>query len=438
MVGVLLAARQVAHGFSSGECEFLRQVSEHVAIAAHQARLYTELQHAYEDLRQTQQTVLQQERLRALGHMASGIAHDINNAISPVALYTEALLESEPHISARGREYLTTIQQAIDDVAHTVGRMREFYREREAPAATLALHLNQLVPQVVELTRAKWRDLSQQQGITIDVKLALQGDLPLIMGVESEIRDALTNLIFNAVDAMPQGGALTIKTRTTSTAALLEVSDTGVGMDAETQQQCIEPFFSTKGERGTGLGLAMVYGMIQRHLGEMEIESRLGQGTTVRLHFPFAQTMLDEEEPAEKRRLSVLPLRILLVDDDPLVRKSLSHLLEADGHAVTVADGGKAGISMFDAARQRGEPFEVVITDLGMPQVDGREVARQVKQAAPTTPVFLLTGWGQGLQAEEDRLSYVDRVLSKPPKMQLLREALQTVRTGRGLEHASA
>ena len=271
--------------------------------------------------------------------------------------------------------------------------MREFYREREAPAATLALSLNRLVPQVVELTRAKWRDLSQQQGSTIDVKLALQGDLPLIVGVGSGIRDALTNLIFNAVDAMPQGGALTIRTRTTSTTAVLEVNDTGVGMDDETRQQCIEPFFSTKGERGTGLGLAMVYGMIQRHSGEMEIESTLGQGTTVRLHFPFPQTMLDEEEPAEEGRVSVLLLRILLVDDDPLIRKSLSDLLEADGHAVTVADGGEAGITVFGAARQRGEPFEVVITDLGMPQVDGCEVARQVKQAAPTTPVFLLTGW---------------------------------------------
>lgn len=437
VVGVLLTARQTAHGFSSGECEFLRQLSEHVAIAAHQAQLYTELQHAYEDLRQTQQTVLQQERLRALGQMASGIAHDINNAISPVALYTEALLESEPHISPRGREYLTTIQQAIEDVAHTVGRMREFYREREAHAASLALNLNRLVPQVVELTRAKWRDLSQQQGSTIRVKLALQDDLPLIVGVESGIRDALTNLIFNAVDAMPQGGTLTIGTRATSMVAVLEVSDTGVGMDDETRQKCIEPFFSTKGERGIGLGLAMVYGMIQRHSGEVEIESRLGQGTTVRLSFPFPQTMLDEEESAEKGQVSVLPVRILLVDDDPLIRKSLKHLLEADGHAVTVADGGEAGVAMFGAARQRGEPFEVVITDLGMPQLDGREVARQVKQAAPTTPVFLLTGWGQRLQVEEERPRHVDRVFSKPPKMQLLREALQTVRTGEDPEHGS-
>ena len=437
VVGVLLTARQTAHGFSSGECEFLRQLSEHVAIAAHQAQLYTELQNAYEDLRRTQQAVLQQERLRALGQMASGIAHDINNAISPVALYTEALLEGEPHISPRGREYLTTIQQAIDDVAHTVGRMREFYREREAQAGSLALNLNRLISQVVELTRAKWRDLSQQQGITIDVQLALQDDLPLIVGVESGIRDALTNLIFNAVDAMPQGGTLALRTWATPTVAVLEVSDTGIGMDDETRQRCIEPFFSTKGERGTGLGLAMVYGMIQRHAGHIEIESELRQGTTVRLSFPFPQTMLDEEEPLEAGRLSVPPLRILLVDDDPLIRKSLTHLLEADGHAVIAADGGEAGVAAFTTAKQQGEPFEVVITDLGMPQMDGREVARQVKQAIPTTPVFLLTGWGHRLQAEEDRPTHVDQVFSKPPKMQLLREALQTVRVGRGREHGS-
>src|SRR6185312_14579940 len=211
--GVLIAARQPAHSFSSGECEFLRQVSEHVALAAHQAQLYNALQKAYDDLRQTQQAVMQQERLHALGQMASGIAHDINNAISPVALYTESLLEREPGLSPRARGHLETIQRAIDDVAQTVTRMREFYRQREPQSTLLPVDMNAMVRQIVDLTRARWSDMAQRRGIAIEMRTELAADLPTIMGADNEIREALTNLIFNAVDAMPNGGPLTLRTR---------------------------------------------------------------------------------------------------------------------------------------------------------------------------------------------------------------------------------
>ncbi len=166
--GVLIATRREAGSFTSGECEFLRQLSEHVALAAHHAQLYTALQTAYEDLRQTQQSAMQHERLRALGQMASGIAHDINNAISPVALYTDSLLEREVNISAQGRNHLQTIQRAIHDVAATVARMREFYRQRETQLMLAPVQLNELVPQVVDLTRARWSTIPQQRGVTID------------------------------------------------------------------------------------------------------------------------------------------------------------------------------------------------------------------------------------------------------------------------------
>src|SRR6058998_83458 len=176
--GVLVAARRQAHGFSSGECEFLLQLSEHVAVAAHQARLYGALEEAYHDLRQTQHAVMQQERLRALGQMASGIAHDINNAISPVALYTESLLEREANLSDRARDYLLTIQRAGEDVAQTVSRMREFYRPRE-PQLTLApIDLNRMVEQVVDLTRARWSDVPQERGIVIQLQTDLASGLP--------------------------------------------------------------------------------------------------------------------------------------------------------------------------------------------------------------------------------------------------------------------
>jgi signal transduction histidine kinase/CHASE3 domain sensor protein/CheY-like chemotaxis protein len=440
--GVLIAARRKAQSFSSSECEFLKQSSEHVALAAQQIELYGALQHAYDDLRQTQKAVMQQERLLALGQMASGIAHDINNAISPIALYTESLLEKEPGLSPRTRDYLVTIQRAIDDVGQTVARMREFYRERESQMTLLPVDLNRVVRQVVDLTRARWNDMAQQRGIAIEMRTELAPDLPAIMGAENEIRDALTNLIFNAVDAMPRGGPLTLRTKVTPQRGSqpqqpaigkfvqIEVIDAGVGMNEDTRRRCLEPFFTTKGERGTGLGLAMVYGMAQRHSADIEIDSEVGAGTTMRVSFAIAAA------PVADRTVStatvVPPLRILVVDDDPMVLKSLRDALELDGHSVTTADGGQAGINAFLAALAQGNPFPAVITDLGMPYVDGRKVSSVIKTAAPETILLMLTGWGQRLVTEGDVPTHVDRVLSKPPKLRELREALAHCLESRG------
>ena len=426
--GVLVVARRAAEAFSSAECEFLRHLSEHVALAAHQTQLHEALQRAYDDLHQSQQAVLQQERLRALGQMASGIAHDINNAISPIAIYTESLLERETGLSDRARNQLSTIQRAIDDVAETVARMREFYRPREPELHLSRVALNRLIGQVVELTRARWSDVPLQQGIVIRLETELAPDLPDIMGSEGEIRDALTNLVFNAADAMPEGGTLTLRTRCAPSQrhacdemdVSVEVSDTGVGMSEETRRRCLEPFYTTKGERGTGLGLAMVYGMIQRHSAELEIDSAVGQGTTVRVLFGVASTSA-AVAPLAKRLQAVQRLRILLVDDDPLLSNSLRDILESDGHIVTVADGGQSGIDTFQAARQRGSPFSLVITDLGMPYVDGRKVAAAVKAVASSTPVIMLTGWGRRMLSDNDVPPCVDRLLSKPPKIGELR-----------------
>jgi signal transduction histidine kinase/ActR/RegA family two-component response regulator len=427
--GVLVCARRNPEAFSSGECEFLKQLSEHVALASHQARLYGALQQAYDDLRQSQHTVMQQERLRALGQMASGIAHDINNAISPVSLYTESLLEREPNLSERARGYLTTIQRAIEDVARTVARMREFYREREAQLTLERVDVNRAIRQVVELTRPRWSDLPQQRGAMVELRTELSDTLPEIMGAEHEIRDALTNLIFNAVDAMPTGGTLLVRTRESpggdgGDRILIDVSDTGVGMDEDTRRRCLEPFFTTKGERGTGLGLAMVYGMIQRHSAELDIESSVGAGTTVRLSFPSytssnVTTTRVIKLPALGRRL-----RILLVDDDPMLIKSVQDTLQEDGHLITATHGGQAGIDAFAAAQKSGESHDIVITDLGMPYVDGRKVAASIKTLSPMTPVILLTGWGQRLVAANDIPPHVDKVLSKPPRLSELRAAL--------------
>jgi PAS domain S-box-containing protein len=432
--GVLIAARREAASFSSDECEFLRQLSEHVALAAHQAQLYGALQNAYEDLRQTQQAVMQQERLRALGQMASGIAHDINNAISPVALYADSLLEREPDLSAQGRSQLETIQRAVHDVAATVARMREFYRQSEPQLTLVGVDLNQLMQQVVDLTRARWSDMPQQRGIVIQLRIEPVHDLPAVMGIESEIREALTNLIFNAVDAMPEGGTLTLRTEVVgkvsepSRQVRIEVSDTGIGMDEEARRRCLEPFFTTKGERGTGLGLAMVYGTVRRHSAEIEIDSEVGRGTTVRLVFAVPES--GGAAPAPSAVAPVVPaaLRLLLVDDDPLLLKSLRDALEGDGHTIVTANGGQDGIDSFRGALNDEQTFDAVVTDLGMPYVDGRQVADFIKAASPLTPVIMLTGWGHRLITEGDLPAHVDILLSKPPKLRELREALARCR----------
>jgi CheY-like chemotaxis protein len=361
--------------------------------------------------------------LRALGQIASGIAHDINNALSPAALYTQSLLEHEK-LSQRSQEQLTVIQRAIEDVAQTVQRMRAFYMPRGLEPTLAPIELNQILSQVIELTRARWSNMPQERGIVVNVESDFAPDLPRVLGAESEVRDALTNLMLNAVDALPEGGLIRFRTRydARDRRVLAEIQDNGVGMSETTRSRCLEPFFTTKGERGTGLGLPMVFGMLQRHGGDLEIDSELGKGTTVRLIFPAAPSGMNVRDG--ELRPALPPLRILLVDDDPLVLRSLRDALEMDEHEVETAEGGQLGIDAFAAALDAGRGFNAVITDLGMPYVDGRKVATRIRQLDPVVPIVMLTGWGHRLIATDDMPEHVDRVISKPPRMAELRAAL--------------
>ena len=251
-------------------------------------------------------------------------------------------------------------------MAQTVARMREFYRQREPQlAARAGRSERRWSQQVIELTRARWSDMPQQRGVVHRAATpSCTPDLPVVLGVESEIREALTNLVFNAVDAMPEGGTLTLRTRArrrdarTPDRVHLEVSDTGVGMDEETRRRCLEPFFTTKGERGTGLGLAMVYGMVQRHGAEHRDRERAGRG------HDHAAGLSGVRATRRRRRRHRRPARrahgcaSCVVDDDPLLLKSLRDTLETDGHVVTIANGGQAGIDAFRAAHDGGEPFD--------------------------------------------------------------------------------
>ncbi len=426
---ILLVGRRSIGDFDSGECDFLRQVSDHTALAVNQKRLYEELQQAYDEIRETHKTVMEQERLRALGQMASGIAHDINNSLSSIVGFPDLLLETEPSLSPRVKKHLKILKMAGMDIANTVNRMREFYRKREIQDILLPVDLKRLVEETIELTRPRWETIPQESGVVVDVMADLQDELLPVAGVESEIREALTNLILNAVDAMPHGGTITVRTSLQESNIILEVIDMGIGMDEETKRHCFEPFYTTKGEHGgTGLGMGMVYGVMQRHEGEIEIKSEIGKGTTIRLLFPIYRSLESEKGSASSEtETTILPLKILCIDDEPFLRELMKDMLKSDGHTVKIADGGQKGLDDFHAANERNEPFDVIITDLGMPYFSGREVIKAVRLESPATPIILLTGWGGSMKEEDDDSVQADYVLNKPPTIKKIRKALQQV-----------
>ena len=441
--GILLVLRRQPDGFAPGEVDFMRQLSEHLALAMYQAELYENLRVAYDELKRTQKVAMQQERLRVLGQMSSGIAHDVNNALSPIVMNSELILLREPNLSDQSRQYLRVIQLAASDIEHTVGRMREFYRSREDQEPLLTIDLNATVKTVIGLTQPRWRDMPQRIGVSVEIATQLAPQLPTILGVGSELREALTNLILNAVDALPSGGTITIGTElldpggapgggaAEAPRVVLWVRDAGLGMDEETKMHCLEPFYTKKGKRGTGLGLAMVYGIAQRHHAKIDIESALGCGTTFRLVFPVSSGSAEEIVAVPvPTRYTGPRLRILCVDDESLIRDGLRDILVGDGHTVVCAAGGQPGLEAFRAARDRGDPFQLVVTDLGMPYVDGKEVARTIHVEAPGTPVILLTGWGEQMKSNGVLPAGVTLIMSKPPKILELWMAIAKVAAG--------
>jgi CheY-like chemotaxis protein len=382
--------------------------------------------------------VLQQERLKALGQMASGIAHDVNNALSPVVGFSDIIMNGDFGLDLRGKKYLKYIRTAGEDIAHIVARLREFYRTRDDHESLQPINLNILVEQVVEMTRPRWRDIPQSNGITIEMATDLAAEIPEIAGIESEIREAFTNLVLNAVDAMPKGGKITLRTRVSQptnggkypSQVVVDVSDTGTGMDEETRKRCLEPFFSTKGKRGTGLGLAMVYGVIKRHEGAIDIQTEPGKGTTFHLSLPVRANLCQDSDDEDTK--PIVPLQILCIDDEPLLRELIKEILERDGHTVEVSDSGQSGLDEFRLALERGRPFDVVITDLGMPYLDGRQVAKTIKQESPATPVIMLTGWGAFMKEDGNAPEQVDGIISKPPRSRELREMLSRFKPIKG------
>lgn len=383
----------------------------------------SQLEDTLSKLRLAQHAAIKQERLSALGTMAAGIAHDFNNALTMILGHSDLLMSS-----AKGRAeadspetgHVRAITAAAQDAAQIVRRLREFHRPDEGEETRVTLQLNQIVEQAITMTRPKWMDEPRSRGLEVSVHTDL-GDIPPLAGDPAELREMLTNLIFNAVDAMPDGGSLRLHTSLDDGELCLRVSDTGTGMDEETRRRCLEPFYTTKGERGTGLGLSAVYGIIQRHGGMMEIDSERGKGTTFCIRLPAApvpqekQPQAGETTPKEVAGI----LRILVVDDLPIIRDVLQAQLVEDGHEVETAGDGKEALEIVKEGC-----FDLMITDQSMPGMTGEQLAVVVKEHCPRTAVILLTGFGGDSAETKDLAPGVDMVLGKPATSVELRRAI--------------
>ena len=379
-----------------------------------------ELAKALDELKATQQQVIQQERLSAIGQMASGIAHDFNNNLTPILGFADLLLQSDKLLDNKveARRCLEMLRTSAKDAATVVSRLREFYRPAETDEEFPVVDLAKIVQQAVSLTEPKWRNQTQAKGLTVEVTAEIKAS-PFVAGEESALREVLTNLIFNAVDAMPEGGRISLETSIERDDAVVRVRDTGTGMTETVRQRCLEPFFSTKGERGTGLGLSMVYGIVERHRGKLEIESAAGQGTTFIIRLPCAE-ISEAPVAVTPKPTSKSSLNVLAVDDEPRVLEVLSAYLRFEGHSVSTAASGREALEKF-----RRNRFDLVVLDRVMPEMSGDQTARFVKQVNPDVPVIMLTGFGALLEVTGSQPPPVDVVLNKPITLDALRQTIE-------------
>ncbi len=413
----------VEDGRITGAVVSVVDVTARKRAEAEREELLAREQAARAELLRAQSQLVQQERLRALGEMASGIAHDFNNALAPIMGYSELLLmrlDDWGEGTTEARQFLELINQGAQDAADVVCRLREFYRQRGPDEHFEPIALDTLVAQIVDLTQPRWKDQAQASGRQIRMETSL-APVPRIAGNAAELREVLTNLVFNAVDALPAGGTITIATRVDGDQVLLSVSDTGIGMSDEARQRCLEPFFTTKGEWGTGMGLAMVYGTVQRHGATLAVESAPGRGTTITIRFPTG-SLLPAQDAAAPDAAPARALRVLVVDDDPRVREVAGAYLANDGHVVEKAADGAQALARFQET-----PFDLVLTDRAMPAMTGDELVQAIKAVSPTTPTIMMTGFGDVMAATGTCPPGVDRLLRKPATLAELRRAVEDV-----------
>lgn len=363
--------------------------------------------------RASMERTAQGEKLRALGQLAAGVAHDFNNLLASILGHAQLLARmpelAEPSIARK----LKAIERAARDGAETVRRIQNFTRVR-TDTATETLYVRELIEQAVDIARPRWKDQAQADGAPIHLTIEAFDPSLAVMGNGTELREVLTNLIFNAVDAMPMGGEITLKAEQVGDHILMRVRDTGHGIPEETRHRIFEPFFTTRGPQNSGLGLAVSYGILHRHGGSIDVQSQPGFETVFSLKLPIARSVDDKElvKSPLATTPSALDMRVLVVDDDDAVRDVVASALAEAGADVESAGSGHEAIEMLMQSR-----YDLVVTDLGMPDVSGWDVARVVRRACPSARVLLLTGWGESVVPEPgntDALDAVERVLAKP------------------------
>ncbi len=414
VAGAITLTRVGDRFFQDGDLELATLFAGQCGAAIANARLYAETRRAYDELRETQAQLVQSAKLNALGEMAGGVAHDFNNILAAILGRTQLLLQgvSAPDV----RRQLEVIEQAALDGAQAVRRVQEFTRVRQDEHFE-TLDLNDVVRGVLELTRPAWEAESKRRSISLSTQLDLAAARP-VAGNASELREVFTNLVLNAIDAMPWGGRLTLASADEGEVVRVSVTDTGIGMDAETCSRVFDPFFTTKPVKGTGLGLSVAYGIISRHHGRITVESEPGKGSTFSVLLPAAVAQSPEQDA--EAAVPLPRLRVLAVDDEEPVLQVLGDLLRLLGQEVEVALGGAEGLERYAPGR-----FDVVFTDLGMPGVNGWDLALAVKERSPELPIVIVTGWGAQLENQALHMRGADYVIPKPFSLEDVRDVLE-------------
>ena len=379
-----------------------------------------QLEKTLSELRQTQRQIVQHENLRVLGQMASGIAHDFNNSLAPIMGFSELLLKHPEKLADHEQvlKRLQIINTCASDAARIVRQMREFGNQHVGNGEFQPIDLNKLVRQTIERTQPRWKDQVQAAGQTIEITTDLL-PVPLVYGEEYAIREMLTNLIFNAVEALPTGGTITLSTLVDGQSVALLINDNGAGLSVEVRQRIFEPFFTTKSPHGTGLGLALVHDIVQRHNGTVEVESNSGQGTTFKIRFPIESIKPTEPSLPATAAALTRSVHVLVVDDEPLLCAIAEALLAGDGHTVeTVANGTMA------LARLKTGKFDVVITDKAMPVMNGEHLAAAICQIVPELPIIMMTGFGDMMKVAGEMPPHIKAILCKPITQATLRTVL--------------
>ena len=428
LLGVLGLFTWQHHRFTRREVSLLRAFAAHAAVALENARLFEALTRADHELQAAQERLVRAEKLRALGELAAGVAHDFNNLLGVILTRVEMARRQirVPRVS----EWLRIAEQAAQDGAQIVRQIREFTRGQHRQPVQ-AIDLNQVARDAVEMTESRWRRPASTGSGAIEVVTEL-GDIPSVDGQPAELREALLNLIANAADALGHGGRLRIVTRQAPDGVEVRVSDTGHGMSKEVQRRIFEPFFSTKGPRGAGLGLAMVYGIVSRHRGTITVDSVEGAGSTFTIHLPVGRQ--GPSLPVTPAGVAGPSKRVLIIDDNPTAGDALADMLRLQHYEVEVAGDGVTAL-----AHLRARPFDVVLTDLTMPGQSGWEVARAIRSSDRTIPIAVLTGTAVDVSAEALQAHGIDAILTKPVGFEDLRSMLGRLRRpGRDLRRSGA